>query len=111
VSTGYVIRPRADRDLDEIADYFVQNASLDLGLRFLAEAHDTLSLLATQPGMGWSCRLQPPEFRSVRVFRVGEPFDRVLIFYRPASDRIDILRVLQGMQDLEARFGREGLDQ
>jgi toxin ParE1/3/4 len=106
-----VIRPRADRDLDEIAGHFVQNASLDLGLRFLAEAHNTLSLLATQPDMGWRCRLRPPEFRSVRVFRLVEPFDRVLIFYRPAADCIDILRVLHGMQDLEARFSREGFDQ
>lgn len=111
MSAEYVIRPRADRDLDEIADYFVQNASVDLGLRFLAEAHETLSLLAAQPDMGWPCRLRPPEFRSVRVFRVSGPFDRVLIFYRPAADRIDILRVLHGMQDLEARFSREGLDQ
>jgi plasmid stabilization system protein ParE len=110
VSSRFGIRPRADRDLDEIADYFVQNASLDVGLRFLAEAYGTLSLLATQPEMGWLCRLQPAEFRSVRVFRVGRPFERVLIFYRPASDYIDILRVLHGMQDLEARFGREGID-
>lgn len=33
--SGYVIRAKADSDLDEIADYLAQKAGLDIALRFL----------------------------------------------------------------------------
>lgn len=88
----------------------MRKASVELGLQFLAEVRETLSLLATQPEMGWACRLRSRQFRSIRVFRVSGPFDRVLISYRPASGCIHILRVLLGRQDLEVRFGSGGLD-
>jgi len=46
--------------------------------------------------------------RSARVFRV-RGFEKVLIFYRPSRQRIEILRVLHGSQDLEALFAKEGV--
>jgi plasmid stabilization system protein ParE len=45
--TRYVIRPRADRDLDEQAYYYGTEASPEVGRRFLLAAHDTFALLAT----------------------------------------------------------------
>jgi plasmid stabilization system protein ParE len=39
MSFGYVVRPRADRDLDEIADYLAGKAGLDTALRFYTSAH------------------------------------------------------------------------
>jgi len=85
VKFGFVVRPRADRDIDEIADYLVEQSGLDTGLRFL-------------------------QLRSVRTFRVSERFDKFLIFYQPHRDRIEILRVLHGAQDLVTLFQREGVE-
>jgi hypothetical protein len=38
VSTRYVVKPRADRDLSDYTDYLAEEATLDLALRFLAAA-------------------------------------------------------------------------
>ena len=43
----------------------------------------------------------------MRVFRVTR-FERFLIFYRPAPECIEILRVLHSSQDLDALFAKEG---
>jgi toxin ParE1/3/4 len=107
VSARYVVLPKADRDLDDEADYLVNEGGLQVGLDFLTEAHETFSLLASQPGMGWRCRLKNPVLISVRVFRLRR-FERFLIFYRPARECIEILRVLHSSQDLEALFAKEG---
>ena len=109
MSFGYVVRPKADRDLDEIADHLAEKAGLDTALRFLHEAHETFARLSAQADMGWPCRLQHPDLKSARQFRVSESFDKYLIFYQPYNDRIEILRLLHGSQDLEARLSGEGV--
>ena len=77
---GYVVRPRADRDIDEIA------------IQFLAEIYETFGLLATQQQMGWLCKVRHPQLLTARTFRVSSRFEKHLIFYQPYSGRIEILR-------------------
>jgi plasmid stabilization system protein ParE len=50
VSARYVVKPKADRDLDGQADYLAET-ELELALRFFEAAHNTFALLATQPKM------------------------------------------------------------
>ena len=107
---GYVVRPRADRDIDEIAGYLAEEAGLDTALQFLAEIYETLGLLATQQQMGWLCRVRHPQLLTARTFRVSSRFEKHLIFHQPYSDRIEILRVVHGSQDLEKVFDQEGVD-
>jgi toxin ParE1/3/4 len=107
LSFGYVVRPKADLDLDEIADYLTQQSSLDTGRSFLDEAQRTFALLATQPDMGWRAEYNDSRLTGVRAFRVGAPFTNFLIFYQPRGERIEILRVLHGAQDLETLFSRQ----
>lgn len=38
------------------------------------------------------------------------PIRKHLIFYEPYSERIEILRVVHGFQDLEELFDKEGID-
>jgi hypothetical protein len=45
VSGRYLIRPKADQDLDEQAYYFATEATAELGHRFLVAAHETFALL------------------------------------------------------------------
>jgi len=69
VKSRYVIKPGADRDLNDYADYLARNASLEVALRFLSAAEDTFALLAKQPKMGWPSRLKHPDLKSLRMFR------------------------------------------
>jgi len=80
-----------------------------VGHRFLAAAHGTFALLATQPNMGWQCRMRRVELKHLRVFRV-KGFKKILILYLPQVDGVEILRVVHGSRNLEAILGREGLE-
>jgi len=107
VSTRYVVKPRADRDLSDYADYLAEEATLDLALRFLPAANETFALLAQQPNLGWQSRLRRTALKCLRVFRVTG-FEHMLIFYRPLPDGVDILRVVHGSRNLRALFRRRG---
>ena len=79
MSISYVVRPRAERDLDDYADYLAIEASVDVARRFLSAARDTFALLATQPNMGWHFRLSSGRLEGARVFRIAG-FEKVLVF-------------------------------
>jgi toxin ParE1/3/4 len=105
VSARFLVKPKADQDLDDHSDYLAKKASLDVALRFLAAARETFSLPATQPQMGWRSRLNHPRLKSLRVFRVAG-FERLLILYRPLPEGIEILRVVHGSRNMDALFRR-----
>jgi plasmid stabilization system protein ParE len=105
----YVVRPKADHDLDEQAYYFATKAEPDLGHRFLLAAHKTFSLLAMQPQMGWRARLENPVLASLRVFRVSG-FEKMLVLYRPSPDGVEILRVIHASRKIVALLRREGVE-
>ena len=100
----YVILPAADRDIDGQALYYADEAGIETAIRFLDAVQQTCETLVAHPRMGWPCRLRHPELATARVFRVLE-FDKTPVFYRPAKDRLEVLRVLHGSQNLEALFG------
>jgi len=109
VSAVYVVRPKADQDLDDQAFYLATQAGHDFGHRFLLAAHETFGLLATQPQIGWHPRLKHPDLASLRVFQVSG-FEKMLVFYRPRPDGVEILRVVHGSRNLQALFRREGIE-
>ena len=109
MSARYLIRPRADQDPDDQAYYLATHASPDLGHRFLLAAHETFSLLATQPRMGWPCRVRHPALARLRFFRVSG-FERVLVLYRPLRDGVEILRAVHGSRDLNAFLRGEEIE-
>ena len=89
MSAVYVVRPKADHDLDDQAYYFAIEAGPELGHRFLLAAHETFGLLASQPQMGWRARLKNPLLASLRVFRVSG-FEKMLVLYRPIVVRMEL---------------------
>ena len=105
----YVIRPKADQDLDDQALYYGVEASPELGHRFLASAHDTFALLATQPKMGWNSKLRHPNVRGLRLFRVTS-FEAIVILYRPLEHGIEVLRVVHGSRSIQRLIRREGIE-
>ena len=106
---GYVIRPKADADLDEIGDSLADFAGLDHALRFISQAFERFELIASQPEMGWPSRVPHRDLATVRVLNLDKPFEKYLIFYQPSRDQIEILRVLHGVQDLQNRLSIEGV--
>ena len=105
----YVVKPKADRDLDDYADYLAEQASLDVALRFFDAAYSTFALIATQPNMGWRSRIKYPGLEALRVFRVAG-FEHMLILYRTLPEGVDILRVIHGSRNLRALLRREGIE-
>lgn len=108
MNARYSIRPKADEDLEQQAFYFAEQANAELGHRFLVAAHETFTLLARHPHLGWHARLQIPELASLRVFPVLG-FRRVLVFYRLGEESVEILRVVHGSRDLLRVLQHEGI--
>lgn len=109
MSAVYVVRPKADHDLDEQAYYFATKAGPELGHRFLLATHETFGLLATQPQMGWHARLKNPLLASLRVFRVSG-FEKMLVLNHHSPHGIEILRVVHGTRNIAALLRREGVE-
>jgi plasmid stabilization system protein ParE len=96
VSEGrYVVTPKADEDLDNRAYYYASQAEVELGIRFLAAAHRTFSLIAQYPHMGWRPDWLHPQAQELRLFRVTG-FEKVLVLYETSDNGIIVLRVVYG---------------
>jgi toxin ParE1/3/4 len=105
----YFVLPKARQDLASQAFYYSTEVSSELGHRFLVSAHETFSLLSTQPEMGWNSKLRNPELKGLRLFRVNG-FEKILIFYRPRERGVQILRVLHGSQNLRRLLRQQGIE-
>jgi toxin ParE1/3/4 len=92
------IRAAARQDLVERYGYLVENASLNIAERFLANTEASFTMLSEQPQMGSPLTLRHPELMGVRKWRVKE-FDNILIFYLPRHDGVSIVRILHAAQD------------
>jgi plasmid stabilization system protein ParE len=59
--------------------------------------------------MGWRSRVRYSGLEALRLFRVIG-FERILVFYRPLDEGVEILRVVHGSRNLRALLRREGLE-
>jgi toxin ParE1/3/4 len=96
----------AQRDLDECAEYIRRNNPRS-ALRFLRAARTTMERLLTQPEMGSHYESDEPELADVRFVPISR-FRNYLVFYRPTSTSIEVLRVLHGARDTESLLSGEG---
>jgi len=94
------IRPRADADIDSLADYIAEE-NPGAALRFLSAVEKTFAALARQPGMGSPRFAHLPLLEGLRVWAVSG-FENHLIFYIERSAYIDVLRVLHAARDIPA---------
>ena len=95
--TRYRISPAAQADFDSIWDHIaVDNIAAANGL--LQAIRVKVELLAEAPGLGRPRDEFAPRLRS---FPVGD----YLLFYRPTTDGIELVRVLRGARNLPPLFG------
>lgn len=101
-------RESAKRDLIAQWVWYAENAGIDTADRFLEAADSTASMLAGQPEAGFRFFVRRPELQGIRRFPVGDGFDKILLFYFPLKNGIELVRVVHGNRDLE-RLLQEGL--
>ena len=91
-----LLRPEAERDLDEVWLYIAQDcpASAD---KLLDEIEETSRKLARFKNMG---RNRDELYPGLQSFPVG----KYLIFYMSISGGIEVIRILHGMMDIDAFF-------
>ena len=87
---------RAITDLEDIHDFVAQD-SPSAAARLVALIRERCFLLDDNPLMGRSRSELAPDLRSF-------PIGNYIIFYRPADNGVQILRVVRGSRDIEALF-------
>ena len=87
----------ASRDLEKIIDYIADERGLDAAESYLKKINQKCQALASFPSMG---KRRDELFPMARSF----PIDNYLIFYRPITEGIEVLRVVSGYQDLTKLF-------
>lgn len=92
-----LISPLAIRDLDSISEYFLSR-NIEAGERLFKEFTKKCENLLQFPNMGRS-------YEYIRQGMRGVPLDGYIIFYQIVDNNIEILRVVNGRQDLESLFG------
>lgn len=93
-----VPRERADRDVDEAVDFYLQTAGEAIALAFIDDLERTYDHLARHPSSGtlrFAYELSLPGVRAWPLRRY--PF---VVFYAEHPDHIDIWRVLHGARDI-----------
>ena len=91
-----VVSPAAQADLTDIWRYIADDEPAKADA-FLDLIERTCRVLADHPFMG---RSRPELAAGVYSF----PVARTVVFYRPAADGIEVVRVLHGARDIEAAF-------
>ena len=100
MTVPYHVRPAAERDLDDLAAYLAQEAGLETALRFYDAVAATFEQIARSPGLGEIWKSTDRRLVGLRVRRT-EGFSNHLVFYRPAPDGIEVVRVLHGARDAD----------
>ena len=88
----------ANLDIEEISNYIFDLNPM-AARRFLDMLEETCGLLAAHPLIG---RPRPGLAEDLRSFPIGN----FLVFYLPASDGIDVVRVIYGGRNLPGAFQR-----
>ena len=105
--TGTVVKlPPAVRDLDEATEFIQSQSEPERAIRFLREADATLKRLSGMPGIGVIHDSGDPLLADIRVSPVSR-HKNFLVFYRPVTEGIVVLRVLHGARDLPSLLDEE----
>jgi toxin ParE1/3/4 len=102
--------PRAEADLIGCYAYLGEQASIETADRFLAAVDRTLSLIAKSPGIGAPHKTHNRRLTGLRSLPVSK-FRRYVLFYLAFDDRIEVVRVLHGAQDIRRILDAEGEDE
>lgn len=92
----FIIAPSASQDLERIADYFLER-NIEVGEALFREFNQKCFNLVKFPNMGRSYSQIRPNLR-------GLPLDGYIILYEVVDEDVEILRVVNGRQDIKTLF-------
>jgi toxin ParE1/3/4 len=92
----FIIAPTASQDLNKIADYFL-TVNVTAEEKLFQLFNQKIKQLTQFPLMGRSYNHIKPSLR-------GLPLKGYIIFYRVSDDQIEILRIINGHQNLSDLF-------
>jgi toxin ParE1/3/4 len=96
---------QARKDLAEISAFYGEE-SLEVELRFIDAARKAFEKLSRNPKMGAVREYLDPKLEGLRMWPIAR-FTKVLIFYKPVDDGIEVVRVLHSARDIEALFAND----
>src|SRR5258708_3751798 len=94
-------RKAAKRDLIAQWVWYAENAGIETADRFFKAVEGTLALLAAQPEIGTLTFVRKTNLQGMRRVPVGGSFEKILLFYFPLRNGVDLVRVAHGSRDLE----------
>lgn len=97
---SYRLSPQAEADLDDIWTYHARRDAVDADL-FTYKLLEQCVLLAEFPLIGVARPELAPNLRSM-------VYKKYIIFYRPATNGVEVARILHGSRDIQSLFEEEG---
>jgi toxin ParE1/3/4 len=97
-------REAAKRDLIAQWVWYAENASIEVADRFLGATEKALASLSIHPESGAPFFVRKAELQGIRRFPVSDGFEKILLFYLPLEDGIDLIRVAPGSRNIERLF-------
>jgi toxin ParE1/3/4 len=98
-----ILTPRAREDIKQIAAY-IEEHNPQASTAFRQTLQHIYEVLLDLPEMGSVRNFRNPEMKGLRMLTLPK-FKNYLLFYRPASERLEIVRVLHGARDVSSLFG------
>jgi toxin ParE1/3/4 len=91
----------ATADINQLADYYLHEAGLEIALRFVDNAERAFQQLVDMPKIGALLGLDELPYEDIRRWHI-DGFDRLIILYRETADGIELVRVLHASRDIIA---------
>ena len=103
----YVMRPRADQDIEEIGEFFAEQGGEPLVVRFLLAVGKTIDFMCENPKAGSPRFVRNPNLEGLRSWPVSG-FDDIRLYYLQPDERtLRVIRVLHGKRDIERILRQE----
>ncbi|MEQ1730769.1 MAG: type II toxin-antitoxin system RelE/ParE family toxin [Vicinamibacterales bacterium] len=97
------VRPKAQSDIDEAAEYYAAEATPDLARRFLKSVGRTLDRLGERPFLGARIEVIEPTLTGLRLWPVPA-FEQHLVLYFASEGWVDVVRVVHSSRDSSTVF-------
>jgi toxin ParE1/3/4 len=96
---NFILAPSTTRDLDRLSEYFLET-NVEAGERLFKALNQQFYNLTKFPNLGKPYPHLNPNIRGLLV-------EKYLIFYRVTTTEVEIVRVVDGRQDLTQLFATE----
>jgi toxin ParE1/3/4 len=103
-----LLRPKAREDITEIGAYIGLD-NPEASAAFRQTLQNLYEVLADLPEIGSFRNFDNPELEGLRMLPVPK-FKKYLIFYRPTSEKVEIVRVLHRARDIPTLFGEAAVE-